>query len=200
MRSTKLLACLAVLVCVSAAAAQVMMPISPYTNTYTANMTRGFWFTAPVDFTIVGLRVPDESRHGLQNVEVVRMDGNVPPPAYPLNTTAFTSLVRHVGEPSANIIAVNIPVATGEVIGVLGACGDANMLYNSYGDGPFMSEVLGQPVELTRFITQFNIASAPAPSVSSATGSIGRVEVYYVPEPATFGLLSLGALALLRRR
>jgi hypothetical protein len=36
-----------------------LMPIPPHSSTYNGN-PRGYWFVAPVDFTIVGLRVPDD--------------------------------------------------------------------------------------------------------------------------------------------
>ena len=198
MRSTKALACLAVLVCVSAAAAQVMMPLPAYGSTYSGSV-RGYWMEAPTDFTIVGLRVPDESGIGRQSVEVIKFDNNQPPPAYPNFTNAFVSLARFVDQPSANILPVNIPVSTGDILGLYGQCDRAC----SYGDprGPFQSEIFGMPTTLTRSGMQYTLNSGPMHDVwQEPAGNVSRVELYYVPEPATFGLLALGALVLLRRR
>jgi len=53
---------------------------------------------------------------------------------------------------------------------------------NSYATptGPFQSSILGQPVTITRFITQTNIVTTQgvAPYSGSPSGAVGRVEVY----------------------
>lgn len=148
MKLSHLVSALVVLVCASAVLADEMMPLPAYGNSYTGNV-RGYWFEAPVDFVITGLRVPDEMNVGVQSVEVVKFDGNTPPPAYPLTTNAFVSQARFVDEPSANILAVNIPVATGEVIGIYGQCGGTC----SYGtpSGPFLTTILGMPTTLAQW-------------------------------------------------
>ncbi len=179
--------------------AQVLMPLPPFERTFSADLTRGFWFESPVDFTISGLRVPDEIGFGLQNVEVIRLPGA--PPDFPA-TTEGVSVFRSIGQPSANILAANIPVATGDFIGILGATGDASVMHNSYGpDGPFISDIMGQPVTLTRFGMQFNLATTPATQMwSEEPFNVGRIEMYYVPEPSSLALLACGGLLLIRRR
>jgi hypothetical protein len=174
------------------------MPLPQYARTFSGNV-RGYWFQAPVDFTIVGLRVPDETQQGVQSVEVVRFDNKVAPPAFPGVTNDFVSLARFVNEPSANILAVNIPVSMGDVIGLYGQANTAN----SYGDppGPFMTEIMGQPTTLTRSGMQFTLNSGPMHDIWTETAAqVSRVEMYYIPEPATIGLLVAGGLALIRRR
>jgi len=158
------------------ATAQSMIPISAYQSTYSYTRTRGYYFQCPIDFTVVGLRVPDEQKHGTQHVAVLRMPAL--PPAYP--TTATVSALFYGTGPSANILPCRVSFKKGEWFGVLGACGDTSNLHNSYGAGPYQSNVLGAAVTLTRFITQTNIASNGGVSVpySASTGSIGRVEVY----------------------
>ena len=198
MKLSHLVSALVVLVCASAVLADEMMPLPAYGNSYTGNV-RGYWFEAPVDFVITGLRVPDEMNVGVQSVEVVKFDGNTPPPAYPLTTNAFVSQARFVDEPSANILAVNIPVATGEVIGIYGQCGGTC----SYGTpaGPFQTTILGMPTTLTRSGMQYTLNSGPMHDIwQEAAYQVSRVEMYYVPEPATLGLLGLAGIALLRRR
>ena len=61
------------------ALAQNLMPLPAFDRTFSGSLTRGYWFQAPVDFVISGLRVPDETGHGLQNVEVVRFNTGQPP-------------------------------------------------------------------------------------------------------------------------
>lgn len=195
-----------VILAVSGAAfAQNSLPLPAFDRTFSsASLTRGYWFEAPADFTITGLRVPDETGFGLQNVEVIRFDGNNAPPAFPGTTNDFQSLARFIGEPSANILAVNIPVRTGEIIGIIGAAGDGSIMHNSYGpSGSFMSEIFGRPTELTRMGMQFNLATTNAQDMwTEPAGPVSRVEMYYDVIPAP-GVLALGAPALLlaaRRR
>ncbi|HAK59391.1 MAG TPA: hypothetical protein DCO77_03270 [Nitrospiraceae bacterium] len=157
-------------------------PLPAFSSTFSnATRTRGYWFTAPTDFVITGLQVPDEAGHGLQNVEVVRFDPGVSPPAYSATTNAFTSLWRGVGAPSGQVIQVSIPVAAGDVIGILGAAGDATMMHNSYGTGPYTSEIFGHQVTLARMGMQYNLASASARDLWTENSSIGRVKMFYGP-------------------
>ena len=197
MRLRNVLATVTVLGCVSTVTAQTLMPLPGYVRTFTGSV-RGYYFTAPVDFIIVGLRVPDELGNGLQSVEVVRFDGATPPPAFPGNTNAFVSLARFVDEPSANILAVNIPVLAGEVIGIYGQASGAN----SYGpSGTFLSNIFGQPTTLTRSGMQARLNSGPMANIwSESAGPVSRVEMYYIPAPGGVGLLAMGLIALRRRR
>jgi hypothetical protein len=167
---------IALLLLAGVATAQSMIPISTYTSTYSYTRTRGFYFQTPIDFTIVGMRVPDEQKHGTQHVAVFRPAAL--PPAYP--TTAYTPPLFYGTGSSANILPCQVSFRKGEWVGILGACGDTTVLHNSYGAGPFQSNVLGAAVTLTRFITQTNLASNQGVNAaySASTGSIGRVEVY----------------------
>jgi hypothetical protein len=161
-------------------ATQVLMELPPFVSTFSsATLTRGMWFIAPADFVINGLRVPDESGHGLQNVELVRL--NAPPPAFSLTTNDFVSLARHIGVPSSQVIPVHIPVMEGDVIGILGGCGDASTMRSSYAAvGPFQSSILGLPTTLSRLGMQFNLVTSPTQDLwTEAAGAMTRVEVYY---------------------
>jgi len=169
-----------VLVLAGTAAAQTMMPIPAFGNTYSsASHTRGFYFLAPIDFTIVGLRVPDEKKHGRQNVAVIKPAAK--PPAYPTTTTGGYQFYKG-GEPSSVIIPCNVSFKKGEYCGVLGACGDATMMHNSYGtpSGPFQSQVLGVATSIYRFGSQTNIVVVQGKGAYYCidTGTVSRVEVY----------------------
>ena len=178
MRTTTFL-CLLVLLA-GVAGAQTMMPIPSYGSSFSsASATRGFYFLSPVDFTIVGLRVPDEKNHGLQNVAVIKPPQK--PPAYPTTTTGGFQFYKG-GEPSANIIPCSVSVKKGEYVGVLGACGDSTMMHNSYGtpSGAYLSSVLGVATSIHRFGSQTNLVVTQGQGAYYCidTGTVSRVEVY----------------------
>ncbi|MCK5943428.1 MAG: hypothetical protein KAI24_15710, partial [Planctomycetes bacterium] len=70
----------------------------------------------------------------------------------------------------------------GEYVGVLGACGDAGTMRNSYG-APIMADILGVPAQISRFITQTNIVATSGTGAYSrtASGSIARVNAQVTP-------------------
>ncbi len=108
-------------------AAPMTIDLPPQSTTY-SGWVRGYWFTAPTSFTITGLFVPFDASSGDQTIEVLRFNSQ-PPPSYPGVTNDFVSLFRVVNDPSATFIPVNIPVASGQIIGILGYRGAVN----SYG-------------------------------------------------------------------
>jgi hypothetical protein len=124
MRTAFLLASLAL-----AASATAQIPLPTYGNTFTANLTRGYWFQAPVGFTIQGLSVPNEASQPFQVVEVINL--GAAPPAYP-GTVVGTQLFYDNSTAGGSIIPCNIPVAPGDYIGILGACNDSLGSTNSY--------------------------------------------------------------------
>jgi hypothetical protein len=151
-----------------------------YTSTYSlGDHTRGYWFTAPTNFTVTGLQVPNETGHALQNVEVVRFNPGVTPPVYTATTPAFVSLFRAVGQPSGQLIPASIPIRAGDVIGILGAAGDGTIMHNSYGNGPFTTEISGHPVTLNRLGMQYNLVTTPTRELWTASSNIARVQLFY---------------------
>jgi hypothetical protein len=161
------------------------MPLPTFGSTFTATLTRGFWFQAPVGFTIVGLRVPNEAGQAFQVVEVIDL-GGAPPPAYP-GTVTGTQLFYDNATPAGTTINTAITIAPNAYIGILGACTStvgSNNSYNSYASsaGAFTSDINGTPVTLTRFGTQFGIgAGGNQPCWQEAAGQLSRVEVFVAP-------------------
>ena len=144
-----------------------------------AALSRGFFFTAPQNFTIVGLRVPTSAGTGPQNVEVLRL--NVTPPTYSASTTNFTSLYYAKGVAGTAFIKVNIPFTTGQIVGILGTRGTTTM-NSSYATSPTYSTTLnGKPITLIRLLLQQSLYNQQADAVSTSASSYGRVEVQYVP-------------------
>ena len=180
--------------------------VGPQISTFTGS-TRGFWFTAPVAFTIVGLDVPTDASTENFDVAVLRLSSA--PPFFSSATTSYDVLFDARNQTTA-LTGLSIGVASGDLIGILGSRG-ANAV-NSYNNSPFNSTILGNPVTLFRFGTQndlrdvvFNVP------VWQEDGSIGRVFVDVaeagpippaIPLPAALPLLASGlaTLALIRRR
>jgi hypothetical protein len=168
-----------------AAPAIGQIPLPAFGNTFTASLTRGYWFQAPVPFVITGLQVPNEAGQPFQVVEVINL--GAAPPAFP-GTVVGTQLFYDNTTAGGSLIPCAIPIAAGDFIGVLGACtatvGGATS-YNSYAatSGPFTSSILGNPVTLTRFGTQSGIGAngGNQPCWQEAAFQISRVEMYVAP-------------------
>jgi len=153
---------IAVLVLAGLATAQTMIPIPAFSTTYSSSSgTRGFYCQAPLDFTVVGLRVPDETNHGKQNVCLYNHTSA--PPAYS-QTVPLTPIFSKFGEPSANIIPCAVKYKKGEWLIVIGACGDSSQLRNSYGPSGFQANII--------------TATPPHPVWSENAYNVCRVEVY----------------------
>ncbi len=156
------------------------LDVGKHKSTFSSSMTRGFWFTAPVNFTIVGVRVPTDVGTGVQNVEVLRFVGAVT--KWPTQGTNFTSLHYSKNVAGSGWITVKIPVKKGDVIGLLGARGTSSQK-NSYGTGnPYKTTLANKPISLHRLVLQANLNTAKANKVATETsGSYSRVELRYVP-------------------
>lgn len=167
-----------------------MITLPTQSSTYTGYV-RGFWFISPIDFTIIGLRVPVAAGSGDQSIQVMKIhSGGVA--LYSATGTNFTTLY-YTNSGASNVIQqVSIPVSAGDTIGILGQVGTVTS-YGPSTPSPFPSDISGVSVDLHRFIYQGDITSAPAPNYSSEnTSSIGRIEVYYqIAPPDNAGVDSL---------
>jgi hypothetical protein len=156
-------------------------------TTFNSATTRGFQCTAPIDFTVVGVEVPDPNALGRQSVAVFRMTAQAPQFA---GSTTLTPAFQAIDLPSGSIIPVTPPVdilgSQGEWIGVLGACntGPGATMNNPYATagGVFASgKVGGQTVSVYRFLTQTNLSTlAPNGTVVCSSEDAGNVSLVYV--------------------
>ena len=155
---------------------QLQMQIPPQASVY-SGVTRGYWFEAPADFTIVGLRVPTDASSASQNIAVVRFNGGAPP-LYSSTTNNFTILALYQAVQGNSIISVNLPISDGDYIGVLGSRGGNST--NSYGANNYSTNIGGYPVTLGRLGMQYDLQStSPINLWRENSAYIGRVELYY---------------------
>lgn len=154
------------------------MPLPPEATTFASN-ARGFYFTAPSDFTITGLYVPEPINGATQNIAVISFTPAVPPPAYPAITNAFTTLFLTQNDPATGVIPVNIPVLAGDLIGVLATRGVGDV--NSYGTSPFTTTIDGQSVTISRMGMQFPLSTQLPHDIweEAVGGSVSRLEITY---------------------
>lgn len=154
--------------------AQTTMPLPAHNTTFSSNV-RGYWFTAPTNFTITGLRVAPEAGAGTQNIQVIRINDAVPV-VFSTTSTNFTSLAYIQGATNGVTQPVSISVAAGDIIGIFGQAGTTN----SYGTAGFSTTINGQPVTLNRIGSQNPITGAGIPDYwTEAGGSISRIEMTY---------------------
>jgi hypothetical protein len=155
-----------------------MMYIGPHVRTYSSSMTRGYFFQAPTDFTVNGLRIPTDASTAVQNIEIVRFNSG-PPPAYSGTTNDFTSLGYWNNVAGTNVINTNIYVQEDDWIGIIGARGTSTM-YNSYGGSNINSMIGSYSVTLSRCGFQYNLNTQKLHDIwSEVSGPIGRIEMYY---------------------
>ena len=155
-------------------------PISVGTQVTTyPGMIRGYHFTAPTNFTICGLNVaPDANPTGTQTIRVVRFTAG-PPPAFAGTTNNFVQLFTITNAPAIGVVPCNIPVATGDIIGVYGVRG-ANCI-NSYGPPNFVTSINGFNTTLQRSGMQScpaGTGAAMANIWSEVNFNIGRINMY----------------------
>jgi hypothetical protein len=164
------------------ATSALQLSLGAFDSNYTSTSgTRGYYFTAPIAFTIVGLRVPTDVGTDVQNIQVVRFTGG-PPPVYPTTTSAFVSLSYLQGVAGSAFISVNIPVQAGQIIGVLGARGTTTMNNSYAATTSYTTSFNGQPATLQRLLVQSNLYQQASTDLATETsGSYSRVEMQYQP-------------------
>ncbi len=162
------------------------IPMSKYVRTFSSSgATRGYFFLAPVDFTVTGLQVPDETNKGSYVVAIYKLKAAPPPFSM---TTPGTPLFYAFVKDAHTCVKVPARVGAfkkGEWCVVLGAAGpEVGTISNSYGastgaNNP--SSILGTPIAtgLQRCGIQANIGGAKGvgPIWSEVNGPISRIKM-----------------------
>ena len=157
--------------------AQTPIPVCPQSASFTG-MTRGYYFTAPANFTICGIFVEDDMSTAFQSAAIVRFTAG-PPPAYNATTNSFVTLWQNLNYVPNNMIPVpNVAINAGDIIGIYGSR-TANSV-NSYGPANCVITIQGIPTTTFRSGMQFDLAAGPGMHDiwNENNGSIGRVTMY----------------------
>lgn len=150
------------------------LDIGSHVSNYSA--PRGYFFTAPVDMVITGIRVPEDASTAAQTMQLIRFNSGAP--------TGQTS--DYVTEAYVNGLAGNVwypvyvTVSAGEAIGLLGTRGGIS----SYGATDYVSSIGGTPVTLYRmYYNGANFETTGAENITASVGfSIARTEMeFYLP-------------------
>ncbi len=142
-----------------------------------AGSTRGFWFIAPGDFSIRGLRVPATAGTAAQAVEVVKFFAA--PPAGGAITNNFQSLTYARDVVGTGFIKVSVAIKAGDIIGVLGSRGTGVAAVTSMSSAPIPS-IVGNNLNVTLnpLASAGPLASGNAFNLTgSVAGATGRVEL-----------------------
>ena len=148
-----------------------------YSNTYTSvTNIRGYHFQAPVDFVILGLKVPTTVGTDPQSVEVLQFSSAPSGSPQPHTLLFYAGMV-----PGSDYIPCNIPIAAGDYISIHGTRGIGTHK-NSYSPASIIS-IYGMNASLSRSYT--NSASLYTNSTLSgniirlSSGNIGQVDFLY---------------------
>ena len=181
------------------AAAQSPIAMPAFQNTFTASLTRGFWFRAPVDCVITGLEAPNEAAQPFQVLAVIDF-GTAAPSQFPTTTTGSVLFYDNT-TPAGTKVPTHIALSANSYYGVFGVCNDTQgsaTSYNSYGPpGPFTTTILGNQTVLSRLGTQTGIAGSPIAVNNPSWNcwdepalSLGRVLVDIAPATGAFANFS----------
>ncbi|WP_276133549.1 fibronectin type III domain-containing protein [Polluticoccus soli] len=158
---------------------QTMIPLPVHSSVYSGSV-RGYWFVAPTNFTIVGLRVSPDAGSGDQYIHLMKINDPTPV-VYSASSSNFTTLAYISAATNGVIQPVNINVTNGDIIGVLGHVGTGTANSYSASATPFAATIGAFNISLNRLLYQGSLTGGPAPNYSTEGNGtpISRVEIYY---------------------
>ncbi|CAM8649632.1 PEP-CTERM protein-sorting domain [Comamonadaceae bacterium] len=168
-------------------------------NSCCSDMTRGYVFTAPIDFYINEVFLPVAGGTG-STLQLLKFDSV--PPEWSSTTNSFSSLGFWADSQSSG--AINIAVHAGDVIGVLGWSATLQATPYHGQAGSYASSINGNAVSLQRIGFQARgLAHDVWKEENYYIGTIGlNYSTAPVPEPETYAMLlvGLGVMGAVARR
>ena len=166
--------------------------------------TRGYYFVAPVDFQITGVRVLQApgNNNSYQNWAIVRFNNAQPPPQFTNTTNNFEQLAAGFNKPSNELSGVAVDVQAGDVIGIYGnttASAGAIFGVNSYSSSTTIAttEIMGHTINLIRSGMQSHLGTGGQAGMQNIWREtnfieVSRVEFTYVSTGASSAIPSSG--------
>jgi hypothetical protein len=157
-----------------------MVPVPAHATNFSGN-SRGFWFTAPCDFLLTGVRAPTDFSTNPQSIQLVKFTAS--PPVFSSTTTAFTTLYYGSNIGDTGFINLSVQIYSGDIIGVLavrndGSGGSVTSYTSAY--SPISSSIGSHTISLARLGWQGNIISSAAANFWTENANpIGRAELRY---------------------
>ena len=116
-------------------------------NHVRSEATRGFYFTAPLDFTITGIDVPTDTGASPFDASIYRLKSVTTFPSFvPLSDI---ETLADFSDQSTAVNGLNIAVSQGEIIGAVGRRGNITS-YTTRANNTFDSYIGGHLVTFTR--------------------------------------------------
>lgn len=171
----------------------------PSEGSVTNGPTNGMWFTAPADFTIKAVKVPDDSMNPFnpQSIAILKFTGSGASGSPATNYTVLF-LVQDTMAPDS--IPCNVDVLEGDHIGIIGSRWDASSNVGQCSNastGSYSASINGFSTALFKLNANSPLNNQ-APSVvwmPSTTAPIARVEMYYegceIPVPDSVTVTNL---------
>ena len=145
------------------------------------NLVRGFYFTAPVNFTITGIDVPTDAGASPFDASIYRLKNVTTYPTYmPLSDI---ETLADFSDQSTAVNGLNIAVSQGEIIGAVGRRGIITS-YTTRANNTFDSYIGGHLVTFTRLGANSYQSDNPLQMFTNGVYPSGRVFLTYsIAEP-----------------
>ena len=150
-------------------------------NHVQSDATRGFYFTAPTDFTITGIDVPTDAGASPFDASIYQLKNVTTYPAYtPLSDI---ETLADFSNQSTAVNGLNITVSQGEIIGVVGRRGNITS-YTTRANNTFDSYIGGHLVTFTRLGVNNYQSNNPLKMFTNGVYPSGRIFLTYsIAEP-----------------